>query len=292
MRLLWLGVFDGKHWRAEYQLLTVLQSMGVNVFPINYRTAGFHMEGVWRQYSNRIDAVLLQNGKGLSPGCLDIVTKPYVYWATEASMEHSKWFFAAKRRPDHIIANSVQSLRRARSLGLRAIRMHNGYDPTLYYRKPNRKLYDVAMLGSMTARRRSWYRRMLELMDYHINVVVLKRYTAREANDFYNSSRIVLHVHAIDETYLPSRFFEVLPTSACLLIEDMGENWDPNLGSGFFETFRTKSEMAQRILSMKRHPEQCELMSKRANLEAGKHTWMKRAETIVSVLKSAASAQS
>lgn len=283
MRIVWFGVWDGKEWRAEYQLLRYLQAKGVMVVCVNNRAPTFDVEIAMLTHHADTDLYFLQNGKTFRPEWLSLFNKPVVYWASEASLSRSRHLLHAQRKPDYVIAHSMQTMNEARRLGIPCSRMHNAFDSKLYFRKPMPKRYDVCMIGCMTGRRKRWYFEMMKQLGRDTIVYVRNRYTAQQANEIYNQSKIILHVHAINETYLPSRLFEAIPTSGCLLIEDMKQNWDPALGEGFFVKFSDRADMIKKIRELKTNAALCDKIVNKANAIAVNHTWAQRADQLIKI---------
>jgi len=285
MTLYWLGVFDGVSWRAEYQVVRELQRLGVEVRKANYRSPTFIPEDNWLSRMDGVSAVLLQNGKGFRADWVNAYCEvPLVYWATEASAIRSRPILNAERKPDLVIANSIQSLRAAQQRNIPVVRMHNGYDPALYNRTNIHEQFDIALLGTRTKRRR-WYYDRLAAMLPKARLCIRKRYTAEQANNIYNASKVVVHVHAIEETYIPSRLFETLPTRGCLLCEQMGDNWDGRIATDGFLQFNGPNDMCLKALRLLKHEAERRQLVKNANREAQKHTWAARAKELLNHIK-------
>lgn len=288
MKILWLGVFDGKQWRAEYQVLQAFKRARVNIEPINMRSHALveKLQHILIDGQESYDLILIQNGKHFNPQWLQAFSRPTVYWATEASARHARPFLMHEKPPAFVIANSVQTLQLARKMELPCERMHNGFDPTLYYyKRPTEKRYDVCMLGTMTGRRKHWYLETIKALGGRTIFCVMKHYSAATANNIYNASKIVLHIHAIGETYLPSRYFETLPTDGCLLVEKMGGNYDESLGRGHFVQFENRAEMIRLIRDLQQNERKRRGIVRKAHAEAPKHTWDERVKQMMKIFR-------
>jgi hypothetical protein len=288
MKVYWVGVFDGVSWRAEYRIARALRRRGVQIVPVNFRSPTYVPAEHWTAHGDGCNVVLLQNARGFRADWLHIFdSAPVVYWATEASASKARHILDAEHRPNLIIANSAQTFAVAKKKGYQVVRMHNGYATDQYNAKPIHEQFDVAILGTMTKRRKQFVRRLKELIP-GLRLCIRKRYTAEQANNIYNASKVVLHIHAIEETYLPSRLFEVMPTRGCLLVEDMGENWDKRIGSGGFRTFKGPQDMCNQIRYLLASDEQRIRMVQIANQEAKKHTWKARSAELLAHLRKVA----
>jgi len=285
MKILWFGVFDGRQWRAEYQLAKQFKAMKVGFEQVNMRSATFNNITDWCHKQNEFDLIFVQNGKGFSPELVDYFTRPYVYWATEASVSVSAPFFAHDKKPDFVFANSIQSFKRSISFGIPTIRLHNAYDPELYHYIKRPTLFDVCALGSMTPRRKNWYKRMVGEFGGKLIFYILKRYTAEQACRIYNESRIILHVHAINQNYIPSRLFEGMPTAGCVLVESMGNNYDEVLGRGHFVEFSGFEDMCSKIRKILKDGKLRNDIVNKANSISTKHTWKARSSQMVDVFR-------
>jgi hypothetical protein len=282
MTLYWLGVFDNLSWRAEYQVVREMERLGIKVRKANYRSPTYIPQDDWMSRRDGVNVVVLQNGKGFRPDWMNAFSDvPVVYWATEASATRSRPILNADRKPDLVIANSMQSFRAAEQRHLPVVRMHNGFDPGLYKRTDIHEQFDIAFLGTLTKRRKWFYRRLCAMLP-EARVCLRKRYTPEQGNNIYNASRVIIHVHAIEETYIPSRLFETLPTRGCLLIEEMGKNWDTRIGDRGFVKFNGPNDMCLKALRLlKREKERREIV-RRANVEAQRHTWAARVPELIS----------
>ncbi|MEI2684912.1 MAG: hypothetical protein V9G14_00575 [Cypionkella sp.] len=114
---------------------------------------------------------------------------------------------------------------------------------------------------------------LLKEKKYNLFLPVSQSWRPEQVNLIYNQSRSTLHIHAIDETYLPTRLFEVMPTQSRSLVEDMGKNSHPVVGTGF-ESWSNEAELLEKIDFLVSHA--CGPAKKRsicANATAPLHDW-------------------
>lgn len=284
MKVMWLGVFDKKPWRAEYAILKQFRAKGVQVICVNKRETGFNIADI-RNLIAHSDLVFLQNGKTFRAEWLNEIRKPIVYWATEASLSVAHHILIGGRIPDFVISHSRQVFDYCKQRGIPTSRIHNAFDSSQYYRINAPMVWDICVAGNTSKRRRKIYKRLYERLHNEAKIGVLSSYTPSQANQMYNQSRIVLHIHAINETYLPSRFFEVIPTAAVFICESMGRNYDERIGRGFFDEFTTISDLCNKCMRIIRDPSLQKRMASAANAVSLKHTWAVRTNEIIAAFR-------
>ncbi|PKL75541.1 MAG: hypothetical protein CVV27_14830 [Candidatus Melainabacteria bacterium HGW-Melainabacteria-1] len=275
MKILYFGVFDGRGWRSEYPMAAALTQQGHQIYRSNFRSPlPWRIAWDWRRYGSRCDLVFVQNGIPFSDRNLVLLqAKPLVFLASEFALTSARHILDGPRRPDLVLAHSEQTFRYCQAQGILARRVHLAYNPSQYRHLELPFLYDVCFIGGMTPRRREFVEH-LRAQGYQ--VYFEKTGNATKINRVYNQSRIVLHIHAGEESYVPTRLFEVMSTQGCLLIEDMGHNFDAALGQDFFESFSTKSELVDQVARLLADSDLRIQRVQRANALAPVHSWPAR----------------
>lgn len=283
MRILYYGVFDGKTWRAEYPILEGFQQQGLTVWTSNFRSHWpWRITGDWKKYRHQTDLIFIQNGIPFPPRHMQLFDKPVVYFASEFALSSHLHLMDCPRRPDFVLAHSAQNYEWCQAHHLPVQRVHHASNPHFYKRLDIPYQYDICFIGGMTPRRK----RILDFLRAQgIDIYVTQSWQPEEVNRIYNQSRLVLHIHAQEETYLPTRLFEVIPTQSCFLIEDMGTNFDPNLGQDFFASWQDPQDLLVHIRDLLAHPEKRAAITAKANALAPQHTWLKRTEDFVNVFE-------
>jgi hypothetical protein len=270
MKLLYYGVFDGQPWRSEYAMLEGLRQFNHNITCCNY----FDREAIlpaWEE--SKPDLVFIQYGPGFPPEFLERFSVPIVFMASEFGIGDAAHLLQAPRKPDLVLAHSQQVCEYAIAQGIRTERVHHAYNPNFYRRMEVPYTYDISLIGNLSDRRNAILFD-LEICGYEVYADTIL--AAEDVAHVYNSSKITLHLHASEESYIPTRFFEVLPTKACLLIEDLGNNFDPRLGAGYYETFSDLEELCVKIEWLLSDQDARMEKVKRANEIAPRHTWAER----------------
>ncbi len=273
MNILYLGFFDSQIWRAEYPMAQGLKEAGNNLYFINYSEKREILTD-WLLLRDEIDLVFLQYGVGFHPKFLDLfVDIPLIFFASEAALEDSIHILTTARKPDLVLAHSMETYNFCIANNLDVIRVNNGFNEQFYYKIESDYLYDISFIGTISPRRTNFF----EFLEKNgIKVFFSTNNNPKEINTIYNQSKIVIHCHSINKTYLPTRFFEVLPTQACLLIEEMGQDFDPKLGNNFFETFSGIEDVIGKINFLLNNEEYRKALSEKANQLAPLNTWKQR----------------
>lgn len=276
MRILYYGVFDGRDWRSEYPMLAGLKALGDQIDTVNFRSRipGTIGRGA-KRYAASADLIFVQNGIPMKPEqTRHFGSRPYLLFASEFGLEEHLPLLTAPRRPDFVIAHAERTVEYCRSQNLPVERLPNAYNPTFYHALEAEFKYDVMFIGGMTPRREQVLNQLRE--RYGERLYVGKNWNPREVNALYNQSRIVFHVHAKEERYLPTRLFEVMPTRACFVSESYGANIHPlvsDKGSLTYETFDEAMATIDRLLGDE--AERRQIVSE-AHAEAPRHTWAAR----------------
>lgn len=278
MKILYLGVFDGKQWRSEYPMAEGLKKQGHTLLTCNFRSKwpGTVLRA-WRKHQHEIDLVFVQNGIPFKEHWLSQMhSKPLVFLASEYALSSAVHILNASRKPDLTLAHSEQTFQYCQSHGLKARRIHHAYNHAQYRTLELPFKYDVCFVGGMSPRRQHFLK---QLENQGLKTCIAKTGDAHQINTIYNQSKVVLHIHAKDEPYLPTRLFEVLPTQGCLLIEDLKDNADPELGDDFYESFTSPEEMLHKINHLLEHESERQARVDNAQRLAPEHTWEARMKT-------------
>lgn len=276
MRILYFGVFDGRRWRAEYPMLAALQALGHQITTVNFRSLFKWQIGAALQKQDRVDLVFLQNGIPFKEAYLQQIQKPFVFLASEFAVDSARHILESRRPPDLVLAHSQQTYDYCLKRGIRAKRIHLAYNDQIYTPLPDLPWrYDFCFIGGLNARREEWLK-PLQKQAYKSFVGTVHQ--PEKINRIYNQSRLILHVHAANQHYLPVRLFEVLPTRGCLLIESLGDNADPSLGQDFYASFATPTELQQKLDHLLSHEAERAQRVQVANQLAPQHSWSARME--------------
>ncbi|MEZ0368408.1 MAG: glycosyltransferase [Candidatus Sericytochromatia bacterium] len=276
MHILYYGVFDGKDWRSEYPMLTALEGLRDSADTVNYRSRlpGTIRRG-WKRYGAKAELVFVQNGIPMSPRWPGLwADKPYLLFASEFGLEEHLPLLTAPRRPDFVIAHAERTVAFCREQGLAVERLPNAFNPAFYHALELPYRYDVMFIGGMTPRREKLLGQLRE--KYGERFYLGKNWDPREVNKLYNQARIVFHVHAKEERYLPTRLFEVLPTRAVFVSESFGANVHPLVAPRGYVSYDTLDEAittVDRLLA--NESERLEVLTQ-AHAEAPNHTWAAR----------------
>ncbi len=273
MNILYYGVFDGRKWRAEYPMAEGLEALGHTLFKSNFRShLPWRIQSDWKKYRAQTDLIFIQNGIPFDPRHLETFDKPLVYMASEANLQSQQHLLEGARPPDFVIAHSQQTYDWCLAHHLPSQRLHNAFNSHFYKRFDVPFQYDLCFIGGLSPRRA----RILNLLkEKKYNLFVSQSWRPEQVNLIYNQSRLSLHIHAIDETYLPTRLFEVMPTQSCFLVEDMGKNYDPVVGEGF-ESWSNEADLLEKIDFLLATPNAREEKVNLANAMAPLHNWKAR----------------
>ncbi|MBW4493282.1 MAG: glycosyltransferase [Oscillatoria princeps RMCB-10] len=277
MNILYCGIFDGAAWRAEYAMLEGFQRIGHSVSCCNYMDSRALFEALHacQTSSKKPDIVFIQYGPGFPAEALSSIAIPVAFMASEFSIDSARHLLDAPRKPDLVLAHSQQVCEYALSKGINAVRVHHAYNPRFYNKLDVPYKYEISFVGNFSERRMLV---LLETMLKGYDIHVVTSTNAEEVNRIYNESKITLHIHASEETYIPTRFFEVMPTKACLLCEQLGNNNDPSLGSDYFEMFSDLSELCEKIDFLLANEDKRTGMVTKSMALASRHTWAARME--------------
>jgi len=282
MKILWFGVFDGIEYRSESPMVRGIEKCGGQVIQCNYR--GETYTSIEDAVTQEHDIVFIQNGAGFKPDWMEILTKPVVYFASEFSFSRAKHIVNAARQPDYVICHSEQVLEKVKKKNIACCRLDHAYNPEHYFTISDVPFeYDFCFVGSLFTRRKGILKYLLKKLPTSTQIVT--RAHPEKANSIYNSSRIVLHIHALHQNYIPIRLFEVLPTKGMLLIEEIGRNWDPRIGDQVCVQWKDKKELVEKIQYYLQSERERSRIVHNANVAAGNHTWDERMKQFYKVME-------
>jgi len=281
VKILYYGVFDGKKWRSEYPMSDGLTALGHDLIKCNFRSRWpGQVLKAWHNNKNDIDLIFLQNGIPFKASWLNkMKEKPLVFLASEYALSSAEHILKSSRLPDLVLAHSEQTHIYCQQEEIPVQRVHHAYNHSQYRSLALPFEYDVCFVGGMTPKRARF---LSYLKKSNYKVCITKNWNAHAINRIYNQSKIVLHIHGKDVPYLPTRLFEVLPTQGCLLIEDLHDNEDTDLGTDFYKTFASPEQMLSQIHVLLQDEILRSRLVQRANTLAEAHSWqarMKRYET-------------
>lgn len=275
MHILYYGVFDGKEWRSEYPMVEALRKRGDRIDTVNFRSRlpGTIRRG-WRRHADA-GLVFVQNGIPMNPEYSRLwTTRPYVLFASEFGLEEHLPLLNAPRRPDFVIAHAERTVVYCREQGLAVERLPNAYNPVFYHALDLPYRYDVMFIGGVTPRREQVLNQLRA--RYGERFYWGKNWNPAEVNRLYNQAKIVFHVHAQTEKYLPTRLFEVLPTRACFVSESFGENLHPRVAAKGYVSYERLDQALERIDALLQDESARQRVLAEAHAEAPLHTWEAR----------------
>lgn len=287
MHILYYGVFDGRDWRSEYPMLAGLKALGNQIDTVNFRSRipGTIARGI-KRYGPQADLILVQNGIPLKPEkSRHFTSKPYVLFASEFALESHLPLLQAPRRPDFVIAHAESVDAWCKQEGIPVEHLPHAYNPNFYFPIEGDFRYDVTFIGGMTPRRTQILNRLKT--RYGERMHVSTNWNPREINALYNQSRIVFHVHAKEERYLPTRLFEVMPTRACFVSESYGNRLPalyPDKASITYESFDEAVELIDKLLEDEASRRR---IVSQAHSDAPRHTWAARMQDFMVCFKQA-----
>lgn len=278
MRILYFGVFDGKTWRSEYPMLHGLQKQGHLIYPVNFRQfLPGHIRRAFRRYHRRSDLVFIQNGNPFPSHWLARFECPVVYMASEFALSSAQHILDAPRPPDAVLAHSQQVVDYCLDKGIPVQRVHHAFHSQHYHVQHVPYTYDICFIGSLNARRERWLKSLQA--RFKERLFVGEVWQPEAINRYYNASKIVLHLHAAEENYVPTRFFEVLPTQGCLLTESLGNNLTPDLQFSGYRQFDTPESLLEHINDLLTHENLRQALVQQAQQQAPQHSWEGRMRT-------------
>lgn len=276
MHILYYGVFDGKDWRSEYPMLEALKALGDTVSSVNFRSRlpGAVRRG-WHRFHAQADLVFVQNGIPMTPSLTTLwQDKPYLLFASEFGLEEHLPLLQAQRKPDFVIAHAERTVEYCLSKGIQVERLPNAFNPIFYHQVTTPYRYDVMFIGGMTPRREKILKQLQ--LRYGERFYLGKNWDPHEVNRLYNQSKIVFHVHAKEEKYLPTRLFEVMPTQACFVSESFGANTHPLVAQKGYITYESLEEALNCIDALLEDEKARMQVLSDAHAEASRHTWKAR----------------
>lgn len=281
MRILYYGVFDGQTWRSEYPILEGLQKQGHTIWTSNFRSYWpWRIANDWKKHRSHTDLIFIQNGIPFHPRHLERFDKPIVLLASEFAVASHLHLLDCPRPPDYVLAHSEQTYQWCQTHNIPSMRIHHAANHHFYKRLHIPFKYDVCFVGGLTSRRQ----RILDFLKAKgVAVYVTQNWKPQEVNRIYNQSRLILHIHAQEETYLPTRLFEVLPTQGCLLMEDLGVNLDETMGTDFFVSWQEPEDLRQKIQHLSAYPTERDAITAQAHALAPSHTWLERTKIYTNV---------
>lgn len=278
MRILYFGVFDGKTWRSEYPMLKGLQAQGHEIFPVNFRQRWpGAIRRAYQRYGHRSDLVFIQNGNPFPQQWLQRFKQPVVYMASEYSLLSAQHILDASRPPQGVLAHSQQVVDYCLQKGIPVQRVHHAFHDQYYHLKNIDYSYDLCFVGSLNARRQAWLKPLKEALGARMFIGEIWKPEA--INTLYNQSKLVIHIHAAEESYIPTRFFEVLPTQGCFITESMGKNLTPDLCFKGYDQFSTPDEALAMVQNLLTDAPLRYQMNQIAQDQAPKHSWQGRMKT-------------
>ena len=278
MRILYFGVFDGKKWRAEYPMLKGLQAQGHEIFPINFRQRWpGAIRRAYQRYGKRSDLIFIQNGNPFPPRELARFKQPLVYMASEYALHSAQHILDAPHPPQGVLAHSQQVVDYCLKKKIYVQRVHHAFHDQYYHLEAVDYRYDLCFIGSLNARRQAWLQPLKQALGERMFIGEVWKPEA--INTLYNQSKLVIHIHAAEESYIPTRFFEVLPTQSCLVTESLGSNLTPDLCFKGYAQFNTPAEALAVVQDLLANPPLRHEMSLTAQAHAPQHSWQGRMKT-------------
>lgn len=278
--MLYLGVHEKNFpWGAEVAMSRGFEGR-CRQLKVDFRARPKELARDLDRLCARSDFCFLQNGVGMPLSLLKRIRIPLCFFASEASRPGIEAHMALieSRRPELVLSHTGDVERFCRERSIPVVRVVNAHNSSQYRFLDRAPLYDVALVGSITGRR-SRLVDELRAADPALEVLAESCFDPLRVNEIYNSSRIVLHLMAGDGLhYLPTRLFEVMPTAAALVCEDLGRAWVPEDVRGTFESFRTGDvghllEVVRRLL----HGDRWRQLARKGQEAAPAHTWARRA---------------
>lgn len=281
MKILFYGVFDGKKWRSEYPILEGFQQAGVQAFTSNFRSYWpWKTLSDWEKYRHQADLVFIQNGIPFKTEHLPKFDKPIVLLASEFDVNVHLPVLKSLGAKDFVLAHSQQTFEWCQTHQIASKRIHHAANPHHYFKQAIDYQYELCFIGGMTPRRQKI---LQELRQKGINVFASTCWKPQEINSIYNQSKFILHIHAQEQNYLPTRFFEAIQTQGCLLIEEMGQNADPSLDSDAYLSWSHSDHLIEVIQNCSE--EQRKKIVQKANQLAPQHTWHQRVYDYIHVFQ-------
>jgi hypothetical protein len=276
MRILYFGVFDGKTWRSEYPMLKGLQAQGHEVFPINFRQRWpGTIRRAYQRYGHLSDLIFIQNGNPFPQQWLKRFEQPVVYMASEYALSSAQHILEAS--PEGVLAHSQQVVDYCIQKNIPVQRVHHAFHEQYYHLETTDYLYDLCFIGSLNPRRQAWLAPLKQALGERMFIGEV--WQPERINTLYNQSKLVIHIHAAEESYIPTRFFEVLPTQACFITESLGTNLTPDLCFEGYAQFNTPEEAWTQIQKLLADAELRNKMNTEAQAQAPKHSWQGRMKT-------------
>jgi GT2 family glycosyltransferase len=279
--VLYLGAHEqNAGWGSEGAIGRALEQHAT-VLRVDYRaTPAPDLLVLLRQPPGTWDAVFVQHGGGLSGPCMDaLAAHPVAFFASEAavtSLRHHREILE-RCRPAMTIAHDPAIVEACEHLGLSCELMINGYDDGAYTWEDCKKVCDVAFVGKMTERRELFFSALRFTLGDR-PVFAGEELDPAAAARIYNSARVVVHVHAGGESYVPTRLLEALPTSAAFVSEDFGRE----VNGIEVPTFpRSDVGEAARIVLALLDGDRWQGEARRQADLAPAHTWARRVEDVI-----------
>ena len=301
--VLYLGAHrQNAGWGSEGAIGRALEKH-VTLLRVDYREASpSDLRVLLGQPPGSWDAVFVQNGVRLSADCMDALARhPVAFFASEAarsSLAHHRELLR-RVRPATTIAHDPEIEAECARLGLRCWPMINGYDDGPYRSVGAEPETDVVFVGHLTPRRRRLLAELGALLPDR-SLVVRTCHDPAVVAGLYDRARIVLHVHAGEEDYIPTRLFEALPCGGAFVSEDFGRPAPVSVPTFVRGDVRGCAEMIDGLLG-ETWLEGTDRMvgrlrgwreeSARQQEHAAAHTWARRVEeTIWPVVRAAVAA--
>ena len=259
-------------------MLKGLQHQGHEVFAVNFRQRWpGAIRRAYQRYGHRSDLIFIQNGNPFAAKWLKRFEPPVVYMASEYALHSAQHILDASSPPQGVLAHSQQVVDYCLSKEIPVQRVHHAFHEQYYHLEAIPYLYDLCFIGSLNARRQAWLSPLKQALGKRMFIGEVWKPEA--INTLYNQSKLVIHVHAAEENYIPTRFFEVLPTQACLITESLGENLTPDLCFDGYAQFSTPEEALATVKQLLNDNALRTNMNGISRTKAPLHSWQGRMKT-------------
>lgn len=259
-------------------MLKGLQQQGHEVFAVNFRQRWpGAIRRAYQRYGHRSDLIFIQNGNPFAQKWLKRFEPPVVYMASEYALHSAQHLLDAPHPPQGVLAHSQQVVDYCLNKNIPVQRVHHAFHEQYYQLETTDYLYDLCFIGSLNARRQAWLKPLKQLLGDRMFIGEV--WKPESINTLYNQSKLVIHIHAAAESYIPTRFFEVLPTQACFITESLGKNLTPDLCFDGYVQFSSPEEALARVKQLLNDDALRTKMSQVAQAQAPHHSWQGRMKT-------------
>lgn len=259
-------------------MLKGLQAQGHEIFPVNFRQRWpGTIRRAYQRYGNRSDLVFIQNGNPFPQQWLNRFEQPVVYMASEYALSSAQHILDAPHPPQGVLAHSQQVVDYCLKKEIPVQRVHHAFHAHYYHLEKRDYLYDLCFVGSLNARRQAWLKPLKQALGERMFIGEV--WKPETINTLYNQSKLVIHIHAAEENYIPTRFFEILPTQACFLTESLGQNLTPDLCFDGYVQFSSHEEALSKVQQLLADDALRTKLNKVAQEQAPHHSWQGRMKT-------------